>query len=59
MSTLPAMVLGHRDGRAGGRHVIEAVASPTLEVFVAVDPVALQKKYDPATGLTLIAPDSK
>ena len=53
------MVLGHRDGRASGGHVIEAVVSPTLEVFVTVDPVALEKKYDPETGLTLIAPDSK
>jgi hypothetical protein len=39
--------------------VIEAVVSPTLEVFVTVDPVALEKKQDPETGLTLIAPDSK
>ena len=53
------MVVGHRDGRASGGHVIEAVVSPTLEVFVTVDPVALEKKYDPETGLTLIAPDSK
>jgi imidazolonepropionase-like amidohydrolase/predicted DNA-binding protein with PD1-like motif len=53
------MVVGHRDGRASGGHVIEAVVSPTLEVFVTVDPVALEKKHDPETGLTLIAPDSK
>ena len=53
------MTVGHRDGRASGGHVIEAVVSPTLEVFVTVDPVALEKKYDPETGLTVIAPDSK
>ena len=48
------MVVGHRDGTASAGHVIEAIASPTLEVFVTVDPVPLQKKYDPATDLTLI-----
>lgn len=53
------MVLGHRDGTAEGGHVIEAIVSPTLEVFVTVDPVPLQKKYDPASDLTLIDPDSK
>jgi predicted DNA-binding protein with PD1-like motif len=52
------MVVGHRDGTAEGGHVIEAIVSPTLEVFVTVDPVALHKKYDPATDLTLIDPES-
>jgi predicted DNA-binding protein with PD1-like motif len=51
------MVVGHRDGRASGGHVIEAIVSPTLEVFVTVDPMPLQKKYDPASDLTLIDPD--
>ena len=50
------IVVGHRDGTASGGHVIEAIVSPTLEVFVTVDPVPLQKKYDPATDLTLIDP---
>lgn len=53
------MVVGHRDGRAEGGHVIEAIVAPTLEVFVTVDPVPLHKKYDPASDLTLIDPDSK
>lgn len=53
------MVVGHRDGTASGGHVIEAVVSPTLEVFVTVDPIPLQKKYDPATDLTLIDPNGK
>ena len=35
------MVVGHRDGTASAGHVIEAIASPTLEVFVTVDPVPL------------------
>lgn len=53
------MVVGHRDGTAEGGHVIEAIISPTLEVFVTVDPVGLHKKYDPASGLALIEPDGK
>ena len=53
------MTVGHRDGRTSGGHVIEAVVSPTLEVFVTVEPFALEKKHDPETGLTLIAPDGK
>lgn len=53
------MVVGHRDGTTEGGHVIEAIVSPTLEVFVTVDPVSLHKKYDPASDLTLIDPDSK
>jgi uncharacterized protein len=53
------MVVGHRDGMASGGHVIEAIVSPTLEVFVTVDPIGLQKRYDPETDLTLIDPDAK
>lgn len=52
------IVVGRRDGTAHGGHVIEAIVSPTLEVFVTIDPVPLQKKYDPSTDLTLIDPDS-
>ena len=50
------MVVARRDGTTEGGHVIEAIASPTLEVFVTVDQVPLHKKYDPATDLTLIDP---
>lgn len=53
------MVVARRDGATEGGHVIEAIVAPTLEVFVTVDPVLLHKKYDPATDLTLIDPDSK
>lgn len=53
------MVVGHRDGTTSGGHVIEAIVAPTLEVFVTVDPVRLQKRYDPETDLTLIEPDRK
>jgi predicted DNA-binding protein with PD1-like motif len=53
------MVVGHSDGRASGGHVIEVTVNPTLEVFVTVDPVPLQKKLDPSTDLTLIDPSTK
>ena len=50
------IVVGHRDGTVEGGHVIEGIVCPTLEVFVTVDPVLLQRKYNPATDLTLIDP---
>ena len=50
------MVVGDRDGKTTGGHVIEAFVFPTLEVFVTVDPTPLHKKYDPETDLTLIDP---
>ena len=53
------IVVGRHDGTAEGGHVIEAIVFPTLEVFVTVDPVPLQKKYDPSTDLTLIEGDSQ
>lgn len=53
------MVVGARDGRTSGGHVIEAVVFPTLEVFVTVDAHPLNKKYDRETDLTLIDPESK
>jgi predicted DNA-binding protein with PD1-like motif len=53
------MLVGGPDGTTQGGHVLEAHVSPTLEVMVTVDPVAMQKRLDPATGLTLIYPDAK
>jgi predicted DNA-binding protein with PD1-like motif len=53
------MVVGHRDGTAAGGHVFEAIVSPTLEVFVTVDPIPLNKKLNPEIGLTLIDPETK
>ena len=50
------MVVGDRDGKTTGGHVIEATVFPTLEVFVTVDPTPLHKKLDPETDLTLIEP---
>jgi uncharacterized protein len=50
------MVVGSPDGTTQGGHVLEAYVSPTLEVMVTVDPVTMQKRFDPATDLTLIDP---
>ncbi len=53
------MVVGSPDGTTQGGHVLEAYVSPTLEVMVTVDPVTMQKRFDPATDLTLIDPAVK
>src|ERR1700689_5924055 len=53
------MIVGGPDGTTHGGHVLEAYVSPTLEVMVTVDPIAMHKRLDPATGLTLIDPASK
>jgi predicted DNA-binding protein with PD1-like motif len=53
------MVVGDPDGILRGGHVLGASVSPTLEVMVTVDPVSMQKRFDPATDLTLIDPASK
>jgi uncharacterized protein len=53
------MVVGSSDGTTHGGHVLEAYVSPTLEVMVTVDPVTMQKRFDPATDLTLIDPAAK
>jgi uncharacterized protein len=53
------MLVGSPDGTTQGGHVLEAYVSPTLEVMVTVDPVTMQKRFDPATDLTLIDPAVK
>jgi predicted DNA-binding protein with PD1-like motif len=53
------MTVGQRDGRTSGGHVIEAFVCPTLEVFVTMTSVPLNKKHDPESGLTLIALEGK
>src|ERR1700692_1752495 len=50
------MVVGNSDGTTQGGHVLAASVSPTLEVMVSVDPVTMQKRFDPETDLTLIDP---
>jgi uncharacterized protein len=53
------MIVGSPDGTTQGGHVLEAHVSPTLEVMVTVDPITMQKRFDPATDLTLIDPALK
>jgi uncharacterized protein len=53
------MVVGSPDGTTLAGHVLAAYASPTLEVMVTVDPIMMQKRFDPATDLTLIDPALK
>jgi predicted DNA-binding protein with PD1-like motif len=53
------MTVGSPDGAIRGGHVLEAHVSPTLEVMVTVDPVTMQKRFDPETDLTLIDPSLK
>ena len=50
------MVVGSPDGTTRAGHVLDAYVSPTLEVMVTVDPVAMHKRFDPETDLTLIDP---
>jgi predicted DNA-binding protein with PD1-like motif len=53
------MVVATSDGTTRGGHVLDAYVSPTLEVMVTVDPVAMHKRLDPETDLTLIDPGLK
>jgi uncharacterized protein len=53
------MVVGGPDGATRAGHVLAAYVSPTLEVMVTVDSIAMQKRLDPATDLTLIDPALK
>ena len=53
------VVLATSDGTARGGHVLELYVNPTLEVMVTVDDMAMQKRLDPETGLTLIDPVKK
>jgi predicted DNA-binding protein with PD1-like motif len=53
------MVLGSPDGTTRAGHVLAANVSPTLEVMATVDPITMQKRFDPATDLTLIDPAAK
>jgi uncharacterized protein len=50
------MMVGGSDGTTRAGHVLAAYVSPTLEVMITVDPMAMQKRFDPKTDLTLIDP---
>jgi predicted DNA-binding protein with PD1-like motif len=50
------MVVGDPDGSTRGGHLLSAYVSPTLEVMVTVDSIAMHKRLDPETDLKLIDP---
>jgi len=50
------LVLGGDDGSAWGGHLLSAIASPTLEVYLTTFPTPLHKRVDPNTELQLIDP---
>ncbi len=51
------VVVAKRDASAHGGHLIAAVVRPTLELIVVDSPSHLRKRFDPQTGLALIAPE--
>jgi predicted DNA-binding protein with PD1-like motif len=53
------LVVGSSDGTTRAGHVLAAYVSPTLEVMVTIDPIAMKKRFDPETDLTLIDPALK
>lgn len=48
------IALARSDGQAWGGHLLQATASPTLELYVTTYPEPLHKRLDPATDLQLI-----
>jgi len=51
-------VVAGADGAARGGHLLEGHVRPTLEVVLTESPAHLRKRYDPESGLALIAPDA-
>ncbi|MBL0918970.1 MAG: DNA-binding protein [Hydrogenophaga sp.] len=51
------VVLGRRDGRAIGGHLLEARVRPTLEVMLIDSPDHLRRECDPVSGIALIRID--
>jgi predicted DNA-binding protein with PD1-like motif len=50
------VVIGRRDGRAYGGHLLEAHVRPVLEVTIVEAPEQLQRRRDARTGLALLEP---
>lgn len=48
------VVVGKRDGRTLGGHILDAHVWPTLELVVTESPLPLQRHTDEETGLALI-----
>jgi uncharacterized protein len=53
------MVVGYPDGTTRGGHLLDAYVAPTLEVMMTVDSIAMHKRLDPESDLTLIDPSLK
>lgn len=51
----PHVVVGKRDSRAYGGHLLRAIVRPTLEVILTESPQYLAKRHDPESGLALIS----
>jgi predicted DNA-binding protein with PD1-like motif len=51
------VVVGKRDGRAYGGHLLQAHVWPTLEVVLTESPAHLRRRLDEETGLPLIVLD--
>jgi predicted DNA-binding protein with PD1-like motif len=51
--------LATEDGLVHGGHLLEAIVSPTLQLMLTVEPVALYKKLDKESGILIIDPDLK
>jgi predicted DNA-binding protein with PD1-like motif len=49
------VVVGDRDGRARGGHLLKAFVRPTLEVVLVESPAFLRRAHDEAPGLPLIS----
>lgn len=49
-------VLGREDGSAIGGHLLRGEVWPVLEVVVTEVAPSMAKRFDPETGLTLLAP---
>jgi uncharacterized protein len=48
------MVVGRSDGSAHGGHLLEAKVRPTCELILTENPEAMQKEFDPESGIALI-----
>jgi predicted DNA-binding protein with PD1-like motif len=51
------VVVADSSGAASGGHLLRGHVRPTLEIVLTESPTHLQKRYDKATGLALIAVD--
>lgn len=51
----PHVTVAKSDGTAWGGHLLEAVVRPTLEIVITESPEMLVRRYDPETGLALLA----